>query len=331
MTANRIAVLGLGAWGTAVSIMLVRAGHSVTAWTVEEPVAREINEWRSNGKYLPGIDTPPQLQATLEAGEALAGAEFVIWALPTQVLRSVGAGVGQFVPPEAVMVSLAKGFELKSHARPTEVLEQTVPACTAAALLGPSHAEEVARGVPTVVAACSPDENIAQRLQDLFHSESFRVYRNTDLLGAECATALKNIMAVAAGISDGLGYGDNTKGALLTRGLAEMSRLGVALGGRRETFYGLTGAGDLVTTSFSRHSRNRHVGEEIGKGRPLATVLEEMDQVAEGVPTSRAALEMARELDIDVPITEQVVAVLFEDKPPREAMLDLMARQPRPE
>jgi len=230
-----------------------------------------------------------------------------------------------------VLVSLAKGFELGTLARPTQILEDTVAGHPVAALLGPSHAEEVTRGLPTVVSACSPDEGTAERVQRLFHGERFRVYRNTDLLGAECATALKNVMAVAAGISDGLGYGDNTKGALLTRGLAEMSRLGVGLGGRHETFYGLTGVGDLVTTSFSRYSRNRHVGEEIGKGRPLSSVLEKMTQVAEGVPTSTAAREIAREAGIEVPITEQVAAVLFEDKPPREAMMDLMARVPRPE
>ena len=331
MTAQRVAVLGLGAWGTAIANLLATDGHRVRAWTVEADVAVDVNENHCNSRYLPGVETAKTLRAGTDAGEALESATFVVWALPTQVLRPAATGLAGMIAADAVQVSLAKGLELGTLARPTQILEETVADRPVAALLGPSHAEEVTRGLPTVVAACSPHEEIAERVQRLFHGDRFRVFRNTDLLGSECATALKIFMAFAAGLSDVIGYGDNTMGALLTRGLAELSRLGVGLGGRHETFYGLTGVGDLVTTSFSRYSRNRHVGEEIGKGRTLASVLEEMNQVAEGVPTSRAAKEIARGAGIEVPITEQVVAVLFEDKPPREAMMDLMARVPRPE
>lgn len=250
MTALRVAVLGLGAWGTAISNLLAGAGHRVRAWTVEDAVAVDVNQNHCNSKYLPGVQTAPELRAETDAAAALDSAAFVVWALPTQVLRPAATGLAAKIPADAVQVSLAKGLELGTLARPTQILEETLEGRAVAALLGPSHAEEVTRGLPTVVAACSPHEEIAERVQQLFHGERFRVYRNTDLLGAECATALKNVMAVAAGISDGLGYGDNTKGALLTRGLAEMSRLGVGLGGRHETFYGLTGVGDLVTSTL---------------------------------------------------------------------------------
>jgi glycerol-3-phosphate dehydrogenase (NAD(P)+) len=277
------------------------------------------------------VELPPGARATTDLAAALAGAEFVVWAVPVAVLRDVALQVSSQLPPGAVLVSLAKGLERGTHARPTQVLREALPGKPVAALLGPSHAEEVARGVPTTVAACSDEAATAGATQALFHAERFRVYTNDDLPGSEYGTALKNVIAVAAGISDGLGFGDNTKGALVTRGLAEMSRLGVALGGRKETFFGLTGLGDLVTTAFSRWSRNRHVGEELGRGVPLATVLGSMTQVAEGVPTSRVALELARDRNVDVPIIEQVTAVLFESKSPRDALLDLLARDPRRE
>ncbi|HEV8481818.1 MAG TPA: NAD(P)H-dependent glycerol-3-phosphate dehydrogenase [Candidatus Eisenbacteria bacterium] len=328
---SRVAILGGGSWGTAIAAVLARGGHQASIWTVEPDVALDLRQNRRNSKYLPDIELPPGAVAHTDLAPALAGAEFVVWAVPVAVLRSVALQVSSQLPPGAVLVSLAKGLERGTHARPTQVLGEALPGQAVAALLGPSHAEEVARGVPTTVAACSDDAACARTTQALFHGERFRVYTNDDLPGSEYGTALKNVIAVAAGISDGLGFGDNTKGALVTRGLAEMSRLGVALGGRKETFFGLTGLGDLVTTAFSRWSRNRHVGEELGRGVPLATVLGSMTQVAEGVPTSRVALELARDRKVDVPIIEQVTAVLFESKPPRDALLDLLARDPRRE
>ena len=329
-----VAILGAGSWGTALAAVLARAGHEVRVWTVEPDVAAEIRDRKRNTKYLPDIELPPGLVVHLESGPALDHAAFAIWALPVAVLREVALRVSSQLPPGSVQVSLAKGLEKGTHQRPTQVLREALSEARiagVAALLGPSHAEEVARGVPTTVAACSDDAGTAQEVQSLFHGERFRVYTNDDLPGSEYGTALKNVIAVAAGISDGLGFGDNTKGALVTRGLAEMSRLGVALGGRRETFFGLTGLGDLVTTAFSRWSRNRHVGEELGRGMPLPSILGSMTQVAEGVPTSRVALELARERNVEVPIIEQVTAVLFDQKSPRDALLDLLARDPRRE
>jgi len=328
---SRVTILGGGSWGTAIAAVLARGGHQASIWTVEPDVALDLRQNRRNSKYLPDVELPPGAEAHTDLAVALEGAEFVVWAVPVAVLRSVALQVSSQLPPGAVVVSLAKGLERGTHARPTQVLREALPGLPVAALLGPSHAEEVARGVPTTVAACSDDAACARATQALFHGERFRVYTNDDLPGSEYGTALKNVIAVAAGISDGLGFGDNTKGALVTRGLAEMSRLGVALGGRKETFFGLTGLGDLVTTAFSRWSRNRHVGEELGRGVPLATVLGSMTQVAEGVPTSRVALELAQDRKVDVPIIEQVTAVLFESKPPRDALLDLLARDPRRE
>jgi len=331
MSERAITVLGAGSWGTALAAVLARGGRRVRLWTVEPEVAADIWSQGKNSKYLPDIDLPSGIEAFLEAPRALAEAGCVVWALPVPVLREAAEKVGPLVPEQAIHVSVAKGLEKDTHRRPTQVLAEVFPRGAIAALLGPSHAEEVAAGVPTTVAACSDDAATASSVQTLFHGDRFRVYTNDDLAGSEYGTALKNVIALAAGISDGLGFGDNTKGALVTRGLAEMSRLGVALGGRRETFFGLTGLGDLVTTAFSRWSRNRHVGEELGRGRELAAILGSMTQVAEGVPTSRAALELARERSVDVPIIEQVVAVLFEGKSPRAALLDLLARDPRRE
>ncbi len=328
MSGARVATIGFGAWGTAVSALLARHGHTVRAWTPEQDVVTESAAARENRRYLPGCALPPSLEVTGDARRALEDAHFVLWAIPTQALDEVARTVAAVVPAPAVQVSLAKGFERGSHRRPSEIVRAHLPDRRLAALLGPSHAEEVAVGQPTVVTACSDDAKTSEEVQALFQGETFRVYRNDDLIGSECGAALKNVVAIAAGIADGLGFGDNAKGALLTRGLAELSRLGEALGGRRQTFFGLTGLGDLITTCFSRHSRNRRVGDEVGRGRALDDVLRDLAQVAEGVPTAPAALEMARARGVPVPITEQVVAVLFTGKSPRAALRDLMARDP---
>lgn len=331
MSRERVAVLGFGAWGTAVAALLAEAGHAVRAWTIEAEVVAGVDRERRNSKYLPDCPLPPGLEVTSDAARVLREATVILWALPTQHLRSAANRLRAEFPPGALHVSLAKGFETGSRLRPTAVLteELTLPRC--AALLGPSHAEEVARRQPTLVAACAEESPVAERVQQLFHGERFRVYRNDDVIGAECGAALKNVIAIAAGIADGLGFGDNAKGALVTRGLGELSRLGAALGGRQETFFGLTGLGDLITTCFSRHSRNRRVGEEMARGRVLEVVLRDLGQVAEGVETSRVALELAHGAQVPVPITEQVVAVLFEGKTPGAALEDLMARDPRAE
>lgn len=331
MTPERVGIVGFGAWGTAIAAHLGRAGHTVAAYTPESDVVAAVAAEGANRKYLTECRLPQSVRVTGDPAAALDGASFVLWAVPTQALDAAARELGPRVPRDAIVVSLVKGFERGTHRRPSEILHAHLPGHPLVALLGPSHAEEVALGYPTVVAACSDAAEAAAAAQALFHGETFRVYRNDDVVGAECGAALKNVIAIAAGMSDGLGFGDNAKGALLTRGLAEMSRLGVALGGRRETFFGLTGLGDLVTTCFSRHSRNRHVGEELGRGRPIADVLHGMTQVAEGIPTSEAALELATTLGVPVPITEQVVAVVQQGKAPSAAWRDLMARDPRAE
>jgi glycerol-3-phosphate dehydrogenase (NAD(P)+) len=266
---------------------------------------------------------------------SLESSAIVTWAVPSLALREVARAARSHLPPAALEVCATKGLEPCAAGgtprRMSEVLDEELGTRPRAALLGPSHAEEVARGVPTSVVAAAHEIAWAEAAQRAFFAPRFRVYAQDDLVGVELGSALKNVIALAAGVSDGLGYGDNTKGALLTRGLAEMSRLGVALGGRLPTFYGLSGMGDLITTAISRHSRNRRVGEELGRGRPLADVLRDLGQVAEGVNTAAPALALARAHDVEVPITRQVVALLNEGKPAAAALADLLARDPKRE
>jgi len=328
---STVAVLGAGSWGTTLAVHLAALGHDVRLWGhLPEDLAR-IETDRENRKFLPGIAIPDGVKVRAELERALAGAEFVFFVVPSQAVREVAAQVAGFGGTGARFVSAAKGFELRSGLRLSEVLAETLGSGDVVVLTGPSHAEEVSRGVPTsVVAAAARGEN-ARSVQLLCSSPRLRVYANDDVAGCEIAAALKNVMAIAAGVCDGVGFGDNTKGALLTRGLAEISRLGVAMGGRRETFFGLAGMGDLITTAMSRHSRNRYVGERLGRGETLEQVLGAMTMVAEGVHTSRAARDLGRRHGVDLPITEQVCALLFEGRSPLEAMQALMTRDLRSE
>jgi glycerol-3-phosphate dehydrogenase (NAD(P)+) len=280
---------------------------------------------RENRKFLPGIEVPDGVKVLPELEAALEGADFTFYVVPSQAVREV-AGRVRSAGSASLPVCAAKGLELGSLKRMSEVLAESLGDPDPVILTGPSHAEEVSRGIPTSVVAAAGDEERARAVQVLCSTQVFRVYRNTDVAGCEYAAALKNVIAIAAGVCDGIGWGDNTKGALLTRGLAEISRLGVALGGRRETFFGLAGMGDLIATAMSRHSRNRHVGEGIGRGRTLEQVLGSMVMVAEGVHTARAARDLGRAQGVDLPITEQVCAMLFESRSPREALQALMSR-----
>lgn len=322
---SRVAMLGAGSWGTTLAVHLAEAGHEVAIWGHDrEDLARMADE-RENRKFLPGIALPDRIKVQPELDVALEAAEFAWLVVPSQALREVAARIGDRRRAR-VWVSATKGLELGSLKRMSEVLNETLGEDDPVVLTGPSHAEEVSRGVPTSVVAAARDEGRARAVQVLCSTERFRVYTNDDVAGCEYGAALKNVIAIAAGVCDGVGFGDNTKGALLTRGLAEMARLGEALGGRRETFFGLTGLGDLITTGMSRHSRNRRVGEEVGRGRALAEVLADMVMIAEGVHTARAARDLGRAHGIELPITEQVCALLFEGRGPREAMRALMAR-----
>ena len=319
------AVLGAGSWGTTLAILLAEHGHAARLWSHDPAELAPIAAERENRKFLPGIALPPGVKVCAELEAAIAGAEFVVFAVPSQAVRATSERLKQ-AGSRALPVCASKGLELGTLERLSEVIAGSFGDPDPVVLLGPSHAEEVSRGIPTSVVAAARDEARARAVQQLCSSGRFRVYTNTDVTGCELGAALKNVIAIAAGVCDGLGFGDNTKGALLTRGLAEMARLGGLLGAQRETFFGLTGMGDLIATAMSRHSRNRYVGERLGRGEPLEQVLGGMVMVAEGVHTARAARDLGRASGVELPITEQVCALLFDGRAPLEAMQALMSR-----
>ncbi len=320
------AVLGPGSWGTTLAIHLVNAGHDARLWGNDRADLAALEAERENRKFLPGIALPRGVKVQAELEAALDGADHVLFVLPSHAVREVALRVRQTGKLDGLPVCATKGLELQTLKRMSRVLAETLGDEDPVVLTGPSHAEEVSRGIPTSVVAAANDEARAKAVQALCSTPRFRVYTNTDVAGCEYGAALKNVIAIAAGVCDGVGFGDNTKGALLTRGLAEIARLGVAMGGRRETFFGLAGMGDLVATAMSRHSRNRHVGERLGRGETLEQVLGNMVMVAEGVNTARAARDLGREHGVELPITEQVCALLFEGRGPREALQALMTR-----
>ncbi len=322
---SQVAVLGAGSWGTTLAVHLAHAGHDARMWGNEEAELAQVATMRENRKFLPGIVLPERVKVQPKLEAALEGAAFTLFVVPSYALREVATRVAA-ARGTGLPVCASKGLEIGSLKRLSEVLAETLGDPDPVVLSGPSHAEEVSRGIPTSVVAAARDLGRARRVQELCSTPRFRVYTNDDVAGCEYGASLKNVIAIAAGVCDGLGFGDNTKGALLTRGLAEIARLGIALGGRRETFFGLTGMGDLIATAMSRHSRNRHVGERIGRGESLAQVLASMVMVAEGVDTARAARELGRTHEIELPITEQVCAMLFEGRSPREALQALMTR-----
>ncbi|HTO89558.1 MAG TPA: NAD(P)H-dependent glycerol-3-phosphate dehydrogenase [Candidatus Sulfotelmatobacter sp.] len=322
---SRVCVLGAGSWGTTLAIHLARRGHSIVLWGNEVDELARMARDRENRKFLPGILLPDGIKVQPELEVALEGAELTLFVVPSQAMREVASRVAP-IDRNSLWVSAAKGLEQRTLLRMTQVLGEARPEPEPVVLTGPSHAEEVSREIPTSVVAAARDEARAQVVQQAFSSATFRVYTNDDVVGCEVGAALKNVIAIAAGVCDGVGFGDNTKGALLTRGLAEIARLGVAMGGRRDTFFGLTGMGDLVATAMSRHSRNRAVGERLGRGERLEQVLGSMWMVAEGVHTARAARDLGRKHGIEMPIAEQVCALLFEGRSPRDALTALMTR-----
>ncbi len=325
---GRVLVLGDGGWGTALALAAHRAGNPVTVWSVDPDYAAEVAATRVNRKFLPGVPLPEALRWTGDAAEAVDGADLVLSVVPTQYVAGVAerfAGRLRGLP----VVSASKGLELDTMRLPTEILAATLGAgVRLGALSGPSHAEELARGRVTSVVAASPDAALAEEVQRRMTSEVLRVYTNPDLRGVEIGGALKNIVAIAAGICDGLDLGDNAKAALVDRGLLEMARWGTAHGARRETFLGLSGAGDLVVTCYSRHSRNRGLGERIGRGETLDAILESTEKVAEGVWTCRAVHAAAAQEGIRMPVTAAVHAVLFDGVPPADVVRRLMERPP---
>ena len=324
---SRALVLGTGGFGTALAIVLDQSGHDVRVWGNDGDYARHIETERDNSKFLPGIEIPQDIRFSGEIAELASGAELVVSAVPTQFLRSALERLRPDLPETALWVSCSKGFERGTLARPSTLIEEVLPRASVAILSGPSHAEEVSRLLPTTVVVASERIEIAQRVQQEFSATPFRVYASDDPLGVEIAGATKNVIALAAGISDGLGFGDNARAALVCRGAREITRFGMAQGARRETFAGLSGIGDLVATCTSVHSRNHAVGERIGRGETLAEILASSEKVAEGVETTRSLHQIAEEIRVELPITSEVYAVLFEDKSPRQAVEDLLERE----
>jgi len=318
-----VTVVGAGAWGTALALILQQNGHRIVVWG-HDP--RHLDAMRRNGQneaFLPGIPLPIDWQFESSVSRAVEGADLILMVVPSKAFREVAQALGQVRVP---IITATKGIELDSGLTMGGVLESQFPKVPVAALSGPSLAPEVARGIPTAVVAASSDPSTAAQVQEAFHRPQFRVYRSTDRLGVELGGALKNIIAIGAGVCDGLGFGDNSKAALVTRGQAEIRRIGVACGARPETFYGLSGLGDLTVTCFSKMSRNRGLGERLGRGETLTEALSATASIAEGVPTARAALRLAQLRDVEVPIIREIHAMLFENKDVRHGVRDLLAR-----
>ena len=329
---QKIAVLGAGSWGTALAVWLAARGYKITLWGHDPEHIRTLRASGTNDKYLPGVALPPAVQPVADLTVA-AGVDLAIFVTPSRALREVAVQYRQAggPAPGGTLLSCTKGIEYGTGARMSEILAECFPEPGVAVLSGPSHAEEVARQSPAaVVIGCARTET-AVRLQALFNAGTLRAYTGEDVAGIELGGALKNIFAIAAGVSDGLGFGDNAKAALVTRCLAELVRLGTRLGGQRETFQGLSGIGDLMVTCFSQHSRNRRVGERLGRSETPDAIAASMSMVAEGVPTARSAYRRARAFGVETPVLDQVHAILYEKRPPAEALRGLFLREPKPE
>ena len=321
-----ISIIGAGSWGIALAVLLHKNGHHVTVWSVIEAEIRMLQKEREHKDKLPGVKLPEDMVFTTDLEQAVKGAEVLVLAVPSPYTRSTAHSMATLVKEGQVIVNVAKGIEEKTLLTLSQIIEEEIPQANVAVLSGPSHAEEVGRGIPTTIVVGAKDKETAEYLQNIFMNEVFRVYISPDVLGIELGAALKNVVALAAGIADGLGYGDNTKAALITRGITEIARLGVAMGGRFETFCGLTGIGDLIVTCASMHSRNRRAGILIGQGYTMKQAMDEVKMVVEGVYSAKAAMGLAKKFDVQLPIIEQVNAVLFEGQLADEAVKNLMLR-----
>jgi len=328
----KIAVLGDGGWGTTLAVLLLRKGHQVALWSAFADYAHQLDKRRVNAKFLPGIKIPKELFITHNLKEAVGDSALIILAIPSQYLRKVLKKLRRCgYPRQAIYLSTVKGIETKTLKRISELIQGELGRVRLAVLSGPTIAHEVAMGVPTATVIAARDKKLRQKLQRIFMTERFRVYTNSDIIGVELGGSLKNVIAIACGISDGLGFGTNTKAALLSRGLVEIARLGEAMGARIETFNGISGLGDLVTTCISPYSRNRFVGEQIGKGKTLKQVKNHMQMVAEGIHTANSAYALSLKYKVDMPIIRQVHAVLYKNKSPFRAVKDLMTREKKEE
>ena len=327
----KVSVLGAGSWGTALSLLLCKNGHEVTLWSALEDEVRMLCEKREHESQLPGVRLPEDMKITADLEDSLQDPDVAVLAVPSPFTRSTAHRMAPFVKKGQIIVNVAKGVEEHTLMTLSEIISEEIPQADVCVLSGPSHAEEVGKGLPTTCVVSAEKRETAEYLQGIFMSPVFRVYTTPDILGVELGGALKNVIALAAGTADGLGYGDNTKAALITRGIAEISRLGTKMGARAETFYGLSGIGDLIVTCASVHSRNRKAGYLMGKGYTMQEAMDEVKMVVEGVYSARAAKSLAEKYQVEMPIIEEVNKVLFEDKPAADAVRDLMLRDKKVE
>lgn len=326
-----VGIIGAGSWGTALAKNLANNGHQVTIWSIMEDEIKMLQEYREHKDKLPGVILPEGMQFTCDIQSAIEGKDMLVLAVPSIFTRSTAKSMAPYVAEGQIIVCVAKGIEDDTLMTITEVVEDEIPVADVCVLCGPSHAEEVGIGLPTTVVAGAKTRKTAELVQDTFMNESFRVYTSPDVIGMELGGSLKNVIALAAGMADGLGYGDNTKAALITRGISEISRLAVAMGAKAETLSGLTGIGDLIVTCQSKHSRNRRAGMLMGQGMTMDEATKEVKMVVEGVYSAKAALALAEKYQVSIPIIEQVNKVLFEDKSAKEAVTELMLRDKRVE
>ena len=326
----QVAVIGGGSWGTTVAHLCAKNAPTVL-WARRDDVAREVQESHTNSAYLSGFDLTPSLEATSSLEEAVSTADLLVMGVPSHAMRDTARELATHLRPWVPVVSLSKGLEQETRLRMTQVLAQELPGHPCGVLTGPNLAKEILAGDAAASVVAMDDNAIAEALQEVFATNLFRVYTNHDVVGCEVAGALKNVIAIASGMADGLGTGDNTRAAVITRGLAELTRLGCAMGGRQQTFAGLAGMGDLIATCISPQSRNRYVGEQLGKGRKIEEIIEEMSMVAEGVKTSKVVMELAEQYDVDLPIAHSVYAVVHEGAPATEAYRGLLGRHSRAE
>ena len=326
-----VGIMGAGSWGTALALLLHKNGHNVTVWSINDDEVKMLSIKREHESKLPGVKIPDDMEFTSEMESAIKGKDFIVLAVPSPFTRSTARNMKPYVAEGQIIVDVAKGIEESTLMTLSQQIEEEIPQANVAVLSGPSHAEEVGRGLPTIVVIGAKTKETAEYLQDMFMNEVFRVYTSPDTLGMELGGSLKNVIALAAGIADGLGYGDNTKAALITRGIAEIARLGVKMGGAIESFTGLTGIGDLIVTCASVHSRNRKAGYLIGQGMSMQEAMDEVKMVVEGVYSTKAAVKLGKEYGVSLPIIDKVNEVLFEGKDPREAVNELMLRDSKAE
>ncbi|BDU50646.1 NAD(P)H-dependent glycerol-3-phosphate dehydrogenase [Haliovirga abyssi] len=326
----KIVVMGAGSWGTTLAILLAKKGNQVTLWEYKKERAEKLKKNRENIDYVKGIKFPDTLEVTNDINGLLDGCEYLIFSIPSQFLRGIVSMVSDQIKENMILINTGKGIEISTHERLSEVIKDEILGKfhnNIVVLSGPTHAEEVSKEFPSAIVAASKDEKVSKKVQELFNTDFFRVYSNNDLIGVEIGGALKNCIAIAAGITDGMGFGDNSKSAIITRGLAEIIRFGEYFGADFKTFSGLSGVGDLITTCTSKHSRNRFVGEKLGEGKTIEDIMREMIMVAEGVPTAKAVHEIAKEKGIEMPVVESVYKIIYESEKPKVILQKLMSRE----